>query len=67
VTLRQSYVRMAKHPAMMAGRYAHAKQFKRHERQMKFLRARLRRLIRDIRRKTRGRGMPAGASSSPFP
>jgi IS5 family transposase len=58
VKLRQSYVRVAKHAAMMAGRYAHAKQFKRHERQMKFLRARLRRLIRDIRRKTEGNGEP---------
>ena len=54
VKLRQSYVRVAKHAAMMAGRYAHAKQFKRHERQMKFLRTRLRRLIRDIRRKIEG-------------
>ena len=56
VKLRQSYVRVAKHAAMMAGRYAHAKQFRRHERQMKFLRTRLRRLIRDIRRKTEGDG-----------
>ena len=29
VRLRQSYLRVAKHAAMMAGRYAHAKQFKR--------------------------------------
>ena len=36
---------------MMAGRYAHAKQFKRHQRQLRFLRARLGRLIRDIGRK----------------
>ena len=28
VRLRQSYVRVARHAAMMAGRYAHAKQFK---------------------------------------
>jgi len=28
VPLRQSYLRVAKHAAMMAGRYAHAKQFK---------------------------------------
>ncbi len=52
VALRQSYVRVAKRAAMMAGRYAHAKQFKRMNRQIKFLRTRLGRLIRDIRRKT---------------
>ena len=39
---------------MMAGRYAHAKQFKRYNREVKFLRTRLGRLIRDIGRKTRG-------------
>jgi IS5 family transposase len=33
---------------MMAGRYAHAKQFKRHHRQLRLLRTRLCRLIRDI-------------------
>jgi IS5 family transposase len=35
----------------MAGRYAHAKQFNRHRRQLRILRTRLGRLIRDIRRK----------------
>jgi len=54
VPLRQSYVRVAKRAAIMAGRYAHAKQFKRHNRQLKFLRIRLGRVIRDIRRKTEG-------------
>ena len=39
--LRQSYLRMAKHEAMMAGCCAHAKQVKRHERQMRLLRTRL--------------------------
>jgi IS5 family transposase len=39
---------------MMAGRYAHAKQFKRHYRELRFLRARLGRLIRDIGRKIAG-------------
>src|SRR4051794_26115590 len=34
VRLRQSYLRIAKTAAMMAGRYAHAKQFKRHQRQV---------------------------------
>lgn len=55
VPLRQSYLRIAKHAAMMAGRYAHAKQFKRHHRQLRLLRTRLGRLIRDIRRKIAGR------------
>ncbi|MFQ5468447.1 MAG: IS5 family transposase, partial [Kiloniellaceae bacterium] len=54
VPLRQSYRRVAKRAAMMAGRYAHAKQFKRMNRRIKFLRTRLGRLIRDIRRKTEG-------------
>ena len=51
VRLRQSYVRVAKRAALMAGRYAHAKQFKRQHRELRFLRIRLGRLIRDIRRK----------------
>ena len=55
VRLRQSYLRIAKRAAMMAGRYAHAKQFKRHHRQLRLLRTRLGRLIRDIRRKIEGR------------
>ena len=51
VPLRQSYTRVAKRAAMMAGRYAHAKQFKRMNRELKRLRTRLGRVIRDIRRK----------------
>jgi IS5 family transposase len=39
---------------MMAGRYAHAKQFKRHQRQLRLLRSRLGRILRDIRRKIEG-------------
>ena len=54
VRLRQSYLRIAKAAAMMAGRYAHAKQFKRHQRQLRILRSRLGRIIRDIRRKIEG-------------
>ena len=54
VPLRQSYVRVAKRAALMASRYAHAKQFKRHNRELRFLRTRLGRLIRDIRRKIEG-------------
>ena len=54
VPLRQSYSRVAKMAALMAGRYAHAKQFKRMNGRIKFLRTRLGRLIRDIGRKTEG-------------
>jgi IS5 family transposase len=54
VPLRQSYVRVARRAALMAGRYVHAKQFKRAGRELRFLRTRLGRLIRDIRRKTEG-------------
>ncbi len=49
--LRQSYVRVARHAAMKTGRYLHAKQKRRARRQLKYLRVRLRRLIRDVRRK----------------
>jgi IS5 family transposase len=55
VKLRQSYRRIAKRAAMMAGRYAHAKQFNRHRRQLRILRTRLGRIIRDIRRKIAGK------------
>ena len=55
VRLRQSYLRVAKQAAMMAGRYAHAKQFRRHRRQLRILRTRLGRLIRDIHRKIAGK------------
>ncbi len=54
VPLRQSYARVAKRAAMMAGRYAHAKQFKRMNREIKRLRIRLGRVIRDIQRKIDG-------------
>jgi len=54
VPLRQSYLRLAKRAAIMAGRYTHAHQFKRARRQLKFLRTRLGRIIRDIRRKIDG-------------
>src|ERR1700730_17632489 len=54
VELRQSYLRVAKRAAIMVGRYTHAHQFKRARRQLKFLRVRLGRVIRDLRRKIRG-------------
>jgi IS5 family transposase len=54
VVLRQSYLRVAKRAAIMVGRYTHAHQFKRMRRELKFLRTRLGRVIRDIRRKIDG-------------
>jgi transposase, IS5 family len=66
VPLRQSYLRLAKRAAMMAGRYAHAKQFNRHQRELRFLRTRLGRLVRDIRRKVRGRDDLEAAFQEPI-
>jgi IS5 family transposase len=54
VVLRQSYRRVGKRAAIMIGRYTHAHQFKRMRRALKFLRIRLGRVIRDIRRKIAG-------------
>src|SRR5437763_61850 len=54
VRLQQSYRRVAKRAAIMMGRYSHAHQFKRARRELKFLRVRLGRVIRDIRRKIAG-------------
>ena len=54
VRLRQSYRRVAKRAAIMVGRHTHAHQFKRARRALKFLRVRLGRVIRDIRRKIAG-------------
>ena len=51
---------------MMAGRYAHAKQFNRHRRQVRFLRTRLGRLIRDIRRNIAGHEPVEAAFESPL-
>jgi len=54
VELRQSYLRVAKRAAIKVGRYTHAHQFKRARRELKFLRTRLGRVIRDISRKIEG-------------
>lgn len=51
IALRQSYVRVGKRASVKAGRYAHAKQFKRMRRQVRKLRTYVGRLIRDIQRK----------------
>jgi transposase, IS5 family len=66
VRLRQSYLRIAKRAATMASRYAHAKQFKRHHRQLRLLRSRLGRIIRDIRRKISGRPELAAVFEAPL-
>lgn len=51
IVLRQSYVRVGRHAATKAGRYAHAKQFKRMQRELRRMRTWVGRLIRDIERK----------------
>jgi IS5 family transposase len=55
--LRQSYVRVARRAAMKTGRYLHAKQKRRARRQVKYMRVRLRRVMRDVWRKMQA--MPA--------
>lgn len=50
IKLRQNYNRKGPHYALMAGRYAHAKQFKRMRRMNKKLKSRLGRIVRDIER-----------------
>lgn len=66
VPVRQSYLRLAKRAAMMAGRYSHAKQFNRHNRELRFLRTRLGRLIRDIGRKIKGNAALEDAFAVPL-
>jgi len=51
IALRQSYVRVAKRASVKAGRYAHARQFKRMQRELRKMRTWTGRLIRDVRRK----------------
>jgi len=51
IELRQSYVRVGKKSAVMAGRYAHARQFNRMRRSLRKLGTYVGRLIRDIDRK----------------
>jgi IS5 family transposase len=52
IELRQSYVWVGKKASVKAGRYAHAKQFRRMRRRINKLRTYVGRLIRDITRKT---------------
>lgn len=51
IQLRQSYARVGKVADLQAGRYAHAKQFRRMRGQVKKLRTLLGRVIRDVQRK----------------
>lgn len=52
--LRQTYARVGKHAAFNAGRYAHAKQFKRMRKEVKKLKNYLGRTVRDIERQIGG-------------
>ena len=54
VKLRQSYVRVGRRALIMVGRYGHARQFKRRNSQIRFLKVRLGRVIRDIERQIAG-------------
>lgn len=51
ITLRQSYARVGKAAEHQAGRYAHAKQYRRMQREIRKLRTWLGRVIRDVQRK----------------
>lgn len=51
ITLRQSYARVGKAAEAQAGRFAHAKQYRRMQREIRTLRTWLGRVIRDVQRK----------------
>lgn len=51
IKIRQSFVRVVQKAAIKVGRYIHAKQMRRAKRELKFIRVRLGRLIRDVQRK----------------
>lgn len=53
IKLRQSYTRVVQRAAIKVGRYIHAKQMRRARRELKFIRVRLGRLIRDVERKVK--------------
>ena len=55
ITLRQSYVRKSQQALLKAGRYGHARQFKRLRRETKRLKTWLGRVVRDIERKIANR------------
>lgn len=51
IVLRQTYVRVGRRAATSAGRYAHAKRFKRMQRELRRMRTWVGRMMRDIERK----------------
>lgn len=54
ITLRQAHTRLAKTAAVKAGRYAHARQYRRMRRELRRLRTYLGRVYRDVGRKIAG-------------
>lgn len=56
IKLRQSYARVGKAAEAKAGRYAHAKQYRRMQRKIRKLRTWLGRVIRDVQRKAEAAG-----------
>jgi IS5 family transposase len=52
--LRQTYARVGRFAALNAGRYAHAKQFKRMRKEVKKLKNFLGRTVRDVERQVEG-------------
>lgn len=59
IALRQSYVRVGKAAERQAGRYAHARQYRRMHRELRRLRTWLGRVVRDVERKA-PEAMPKG-------
>ncbi len=53
IKLRQSYIRVVQKASIKVGRYIHAKQMRRARKELKFMRVRLGRLIRDVERKVK--------------
>ena len=53
IKLRQSYTRVVQKASIKVGLYIHAKQMRRARKELKFIRVRLGRLIRDIERKVK--------------
>lgn len=62
LTLRQSYARVGKAADALAGRYAHAKQYRRMQREIRKLRTWLGQVIRDVQRKAEAAGSKISGS-----
>jgi IS5 family transposase len=63
IELRQSYARIGPRAEQQAGRYAHARQYRRMRGQLRRLRIWLGRVIRDVERKTAGRPLPTALAA----